>query len=320
MFPENQTVQSFRGRRTHLKQQVAERFAFGWRSAFSVCVRTKILAKRWTKASRFQPRSGVRVQPTAQAMGKSGNRQAPEGRRISSHAHSFSATICAFQSATALAAEVIKGNFSEFSQLLAKKWKTYGFPKGKTKLPSKLLGQYVRLLRATEAAALIEFAVALPLLVVLVVGIFDFGGAFNLKQKLNNAVREGARFGASQPTNDLALFKPPSVDAIRFLVDSYLQTAKINDCGLSTAPQPVNGGGLTWVYTVTGGGCTLTLTINRGSSVQTSGTPPVNMLLTTVHISYPYQWHFNNVIKLLVPGANYALGNIQSDAAAFNMN
>jgi uncharacterized membrane protein len=61
------------------------------------------------------------------------------------------------------------------------------------------------LLRQTEAAAIIEFAVALPLLIVLVVGIFDFGGAFNLKQKLNNAVREGARFGASQPTNDLAL-------------------------------------------------------------------------------------------------------------------
>src|SRR5262249_23547552 len=79
------------------------------------------------------------------------------------------------------------------------------------------------LLRRTEAAALIEFAVALPLLVVLVVGIFDFGGAFNLKQELNNAVREGARFPSSQPTNDLASVSPapPSVDAVRFVVDSY---------------------------------------------------------------------------------------------------
>ena len=57
------------------------------------------------------------------------------------------------------------------------------------------LGDDLRLLRDTNGAALIEFAVALPLLVVLVVGIFDFGGAFNLKQELNNAVREGARFG-----------------------------------------------------------------------------------------------------------------------------
>jgi hypothetical protein len=45
------------------------------------------------------------------------------------------------------------------------------------------------------------------------------------------------------------------------------------------------------------------------------------MLCTTVNISYPYQWHFNNVIQLLIPGANYSsLGNIQSNATAVNMN
>ncbi len=49
----------------------------------------------------------------------------------------------------------------------------------------------------TSGSQLLEFAVALPLLVVFVVGIFDFGGAFNLKQKLNNIAREGARFASS---------------------------------------------------------------------------------------------------------------------------
>jgi Flp pilus assembly protein TadG len=263
MFPENQTVQSFPRRRTHSKPQIAGRFVFGWRSAFS-------------------------------------------------------AAICALQSATALAAEAINDNFSEFSQLLAKKWKTYGFPEGKTELPSKPLGQYFRLLRETDAAALIEFAVALPLLVVLVVGIFDFGGAFNLKQKLNNAVREGARFGAGQPTNDLTLVQPPSVSAIRFLVDSYLQTAKINDCGLSTAPE-VFVSGLTWQFTGNTG-CTTTLTVSRGIPVQTTiGGATVTMLCTTVNITYPYQWHFNSVIQLLVPGANYTFTDIHSDATAVNM-
>jgi Flp pilus assembly protein TadG len=196
----------------------------------------------------------------------------------------FSAAIYAIQSATASAAEVIKAH----------------------------------LLRETEAAALIEFAVALPLLVVLVVGIFDFGGAFNLKQKLNNAVREGARFGAGQPTNDLALGQPPSVSAIRYLVDSYLQTAGINDCGLSTAPEvPVSA--YSWGFTGTTG-CTTTLTVSRQIQVQeTVGGNTVTMLCTTVNIVYPYQWHFNNVIQLLVPGANYNLGNIHSDATAVNM-
>jgi Flp pilus assembly protein TadG len=192
---------------------------------------------------------------------------------------------------------------------------------GQNKLGA-LLGSHLRQFQSSEAAALIEFAVALPLLVVLVVGIFDFGGAFNLKQELNNAVREGAIFGASQPTNDISpsILQPPSVDAIRFLVDSYLTTAKINDCGLSTLPEPVSGGGLLWVYNASGNGCSLTLQIARGVTVQTTGPPAVNLVCTTVQISYPYQWHFNNVIQLLVPSARYTLGNIQSNATAFNLN
>jgi hypothetical protein len=195
---------------------------------------------------------------------------------------------------------------------------------GQNKLGT-LLGSHLSRLRGMEAAALIEFAVALPLLVVLVVGIFDFGGAFNLKQELNNAVREGANFGASQPTNDLALAKPPSVDAVRYLVASYLQASRINDCGLATMSQPGSGGGLIWVYTTTGS-CvsTLQLTIQRtclASNCPTAfGPPNSNVPYTYVQIQYPYQWHFNNVIQLLVPGANYALSSIRTDATAANMN
>ena len=196
---------------------------------------------------------------------------------------------------------------------LAAGWRS---PKNEKMVASQPLGQHLSRLRGTEAAALIEFAVALPLLVVLVVGIFDFGGAFNLKQELNNAAREGARFGAAQPTNDLT-GSPPSVDAIRFLVDSYLKTAKINDCGLDTASQ-VPVGGQAWLYT--GTGCSLTLRIDRGAWVQTLTAPPVKILCTTVHITYGYQWHFNSVIQLLVPGANYTFTDIQSEATAVNMN
>ena len=52
-------------------------------------------------------------------------------------------------------------------------------------------------LRGTEGTQLVELAVTLPLLVVMVVGIFDFGGAYNLKQKLNDTAREGARFATN---------------------------------------------------------------------------------------------------------------------------
>jgi len=179
-------------------------------------------------------------------------------------------------------------------------------------------------LRSAEAAALVEFAVSLPLLIVLVVGIYDFGAAFNMKQELNNALREGARFGAAQPTNDLYNSStPPSVDAIRSVVDSYMVTAKINDCGLATAAG--SGSALTWTYSANGCPLPLVLTICRGGprcvqQENLSGVPNlVNLLTTQVSISYPYQWHFNNVLQVLIPGATLGLTNIQTQATAVNM-
>jgi len=178
-----------------------------------------------------------------------------------------------------------------------------------------------RVLLNTEASSLVEFAVCLPLLVVLVIGIFDFGGAFNQKQILNNAVREGARFGASQPTNDLCTScgAPASVDAIRFLVDSYLLSARVNDCGLSTAAVP--SAGPPWAYSAnTGCAGTLTLTVDRGVALPETGSPTVYLLATQVTVSYPYQWHFNNVIQLVAPGASYAtISLITTSATAVNM-
>jgi Flp pilus assembly protein TadG len=195
---------------------------------------------------------------------------------------------------------------------------------------NQLGGVFRSRIRSTEAAALIEFAVALPLLVVLVVGIFDFGGAFNLKQELNNAAREGANFGASEPTNDLYNNgTPPTIDAVRYLVDSYLVAARLNDCGLGTMPAPGGTSGqMTWVYSATGCSPNLILTIIRPCRTSTcpvitpiiAGTANVYVPDTYVQISYPYQWHFNNVIQLLVPGAQYSLSSIKTDATAANLN
>lgn len=194
-----------------------------------------------------------------------------------------------------------------------------------------LASNVVGTLREERASAIVEFAVALPLLVVLVVGIFDFGAAFNLKQELNNAVREGARFGASLPKNDIGATTPGSVDAVRYVVDSYLQAAKINDCGLSSMVQPGFGAALTWTYNTTGtcaGGLTLTImpSCTRTATAPilpcpdiTAVSPTIHMPTTYVRITYPFQWHFNSVIQLLVPGASFALTSITTDATAVNM-
>ena len=57
--------------------------------------------------------------------------------------------------------------------------------------------------KQTEGSALVEFAIALPLLVVFIVGIYDFSGAFNQKQKIEQAAQEGAIVAGAQPMNDI---------------------------------------------------------------------------------------------------------------------
>jgi len=170
----------------------------------------------------------------------------------------------------------------------------------------------------TEGVALLEFAITLPLLLVMVVGVFDFGAAFNLRQKLDNITREAARFGSSLPTNDLnSAGTPPSVAAIRDLVDSYLKAEKIDDCGLGTSAA---GGSLVWTYTGSCPSGTLTLVIDRGNGSFPSavGVDTIYVISTHVTIQYPYKWQFDRVIGLLVPGATYGNTMITTDAVLAN--
>jgi Flp pilus assembly protein TadG len=177
-----------------------------------------------------------------------------------------------------------------------------------------------------RASQIVEFAVSLPLLVVLVVGIFDFSGAFTLKQKLTNAAREGARAAAAGPANDLANPSPPtgvpaSVNDAFWVVDNYLNSEQINDCGLSGAiATPTQ---LTWTYSANSNGCPgngVTLTINRGCVTQSAGGTAVNVVGTCVSIKYPYKWRFNSVITLLVPATYQGVTNLSGVAAALNEN
>jgi Flp pilus assembly protein TadG len=92
-----------------------------------------------------------------------------------------------------------------------------------------------RAVARTEGSQIVELAVSLPLLMVFVIGITDFGTAFNLKQNLNNAAREGVRIAANQYMGDVVNASPNSIIAIHDAVDNYLIAARVNDCGLSTA-------------------------------------------------------------------------------------
>ncbi|HUJ94963.1 MAG TPA: TadE family protein, partial [Terriglobales bacterium] len=56
----------------------------------------------------------------------------------------------------------------------------------------------------SDGAEIVEFVVSLPLIMVTVVGIFDFGTAFVVRQKISNAALQGARVAANQPMTDLS--------------------------------------------------------------------------------------------------------------------
>lgn len=193
--------------------------------------------------------------------------------------------------------------------------------------------------RDDRAAQLVEFAVSLPLLVVFVVGIFDFSGAFTLKQKLTNIARDAARTAAADPATDLA--QPPesgvpsSVSDAFQLIDLYLIANKINDCGVSQSVFVTGPGQETWTFTGTSNGCPaggLTIRINRGYYFpQNSATPPtetcasqtaggqINIVATCVSIKYAYQWRFGRVASLL--GASATLpSTISVTAVAMNEN
>lgn len=175
-------------------------------------------------------------------------------------------------------------------------------------------------LRSEEGAQLLEFAIALPLLAVFLVGIFDFGQALNFKQELNNAAREGARLGSMQSTRDLTQDSPDSVKAIRDVVASYMTAAGVDNCGIGGV-LPTSSGVLTWTVThACPSGGNLTLTIDRGTTVTVTSSDgrTLDVVCTTVRILYPFQWRLDRMIQFVVPGARYTM-SIGTDATMMNL-
>jgi Flp pilus assembly protein TadG len=175
---------------------------------------------------------------------------------------------------------------------------------------------YQRLRRQEGGAQLVEFAVALPLLVVFVVGIFDFSGAFTLKQKLTNAARDAARTAAAEPISDLSASLPMSVNDAFYVVDNYFKANQLNDCGIGTGSVTTTGPP-SWTFNASGSGCPaagLTIIINRGYYFPAaSGNQPAGLtcaagavsstqmavLATCVSIQYGYSWKFGSAASLL---------------------
>lgn len=119
-----------------------------------------------------------------------------------------------------------------------------------------------RLSRETSGQSLVEFAIVLVMLILLVVGICEFGRAWNVYQIITNAAREGARLAALP-------------------------------AGFTTAAEVQNR---VTTYMATGGLDTSQATISIGGAGVDGGTGTQ----VTVSVGYPYQFvYVGPVIRLI---------------------
>lgn len=150
-----------------------------------------------------------------------------------------------------------------------------------------------KLVRGTSGQEIAEAAVVLPLLFMILLGIYWFGRAFNIYGTINHAAREGARVAISSCAscgNTPATPAQIATAVTQALQASHLDPAKA--AAYTPAPAPAIGacpGVLTCANTVTTGVGIVTICrpvqLNAGSA-----DPPVCGV--TVSMKYPYQFWF----------------------------
>jgi hypothetical protein len=135
--------------------------------------------------------------------------------------------------------------------------------------------QIIRLIRRSDrGASLIETALVLPLLLLLVGGIVDFGFAFNNYITITNAAREGARYASRFPNDADGILNAAKQEATNFGVI-------LTDDEITISPDPPGGAGTTITVTIEHDYETLlggiirinTITISAGTSMIVYGVP-----------------------------------------------
>jgi len=152
-----------------------------------------------------------------------------------------------------------------------------------------------RRLLSAEGTQLLEFALVLPILLVLAVGGSDFGRAYNLKQKLTNAAREGARIAVQQTQADLTQNTPATVQGVRNAVVAYLQSENLETSFIGASPTKT--GPMEWTYYSSASGSAI-LVIDRGAVVSvTVGSTTMLAVSTKITLRYPFRWSFGAALQ-----------------------
>jgi len=142
--------------------------------------------------------------------------------------------------------------------------------------------------KSTERGAeLVEFALVLPILLVVIAGLWDFGRAFRTYQAITNAAREGARLAVVPAgINQKEAIQNRVKD---YLGKSSLDTSFITSGNIDTyinVRNPLNDAGNTALTVNLPNGGTAVVTVSR------------------VSVNYPFTFMiFGPVIKLWVPSS-----------------
>lgn len=174
-----------------------------------------------------------------------------------------------------------------------------------------------RLPRKTKAQSLTEFAIALPILFLLLSGVIEFGFALNYYLSLLDATREAARFysngdpflrdGAGNRTGDEMDFYADTAAIVRANLDPSIVPGNEGYVGRKIELDPAKDDVIVTVYTKDGSGVTMyptagayqiynnATTMFTTSAIQNdfaSGSPNAGILVVEVHYNY------NQVMKL----------------------
>ena len=140
-----------------------------------------------------------------------------------------------------------------------------------------------RRIRNERGAALLEAAITIPLILLICVGVFEFGRAFQTWQVLTNAAREGARLAVISGTTDAE---------VSTRVRDYL-----------------DGGGLPLARSEA-----VNVQIQRDVALGSSNA-------SRITIVYPFNFMMlNPVIRMVAPGSNTGAGPLSMGANALMRN
>jgi Flp pilus assembly protein TadG len=122
--------------------------------------------------------------------------------------------------------------------------------------------------RGERGAALLELALTLPLLLLVSVGIFEFGRCYQTWQVVTNAAREGAR---------LAVLPSANSGAIEARIRGYMQDGQLVDVASAT------------------------VTIDSNSTIPVGA---ANASASVVTVTYPFNFIVLNPVARLVVGGS----------------